>query len=393
LLLDDTVETSLLVGGLETTVTELGGGIDELGHALLQSGTRGLGEQGLSEGEHTTLGADDATLEHEVLLVDDTVVRETTERGDGLLGEIVLGHGVVGVLLDGLADLVDLLVHLGTVMITVLTSSGDLERNTGRMPGTNTGDLTETTMGLTGQATGTPTGGTAFVTLTLGHTTDIDGLLLVKDGVNGDLLLEQLGGEVDLGGDVTAVHLNFQDVGSLLALEVTESGLGVADSADNGTVLLDALELGGHLVLLRELLLVVREGLVLGLVPVLVEATLALVGQMLGPDGGQSAETRGSLDVANDTDADHRGGLDNGDGLDDLLLVELGTGFVHITEDMGHTSLEAHEGGQMAGLLDVISGERLDLAVVMSGTLAGQKTQGTVAGSFEFTMRHGWRWE
>jgi len=113
LLLDDTVETSLLVGGLETTVTELGGGIDELGHALLQSGTRGLGEQGLSEGEHTTLGADDATLEHEVLLVDDTVVRETTERGDGLLGEIVLGHGVVGVLLDGLADLVDLLVHLG----------------------------------------------------------------------------------------------------------------------------------------------------------------------------------------------------------------------------------------------------------------------------------------
>jgi hypothetical protein len=31
--------------------------------------------------------------------------------------------------------------------------------------------------------------------------------------------------------------------------------------------------------------------------------------------------------------------------------------------------------------------------LVMLGTLAGQKTQGTVAGSFEFTMRHGWRWE
>jgi len=116
------------------------------------------------------------------------------------------------------------------------------------MPGTDTGDLAETTMGLTGQAAGTPTGGTAFVTLTLGDADDIDGLLLVEDGVNGDLLLEELGGEVDLAGNITAVHLNFEDVGSLLALQVTEGGLGVADGANNGTVLLDALQLSSHLV-------------------------------------------------------------------------------------------------------------------------------------------------
>ena len=67
-----TEEALLLLGGLEATVTELGGGIDELEFDLLESGTGLLGEEGLTEGKDATLGADDATLEHEELLVDDT---------------------------------------------------------------------------------------------------------------------------------------------------------------------------------------------------------------------------------------------------------------------------------------------------------------------------------
>ena len=38
------------------------------------------------------------------------------------------------------------------------------------------------------------------------------------------------------------------------------------------------------------------------MLPVLVEATLALFGKMLGPDGGEGAETAGGLDVADNAD-------------------------------------------------------------------------------------------
>lgn len=50
-------------------------------------------------------------------------------------------------------------------------------------------------------------------------------------------------------------------------------------------------------------------------------------------------------------------GLDDGSGLDDLLLVHLGTGTVKVTDDGGHTGLVAHGGSQVNGLLGVILGE------------------------------------
>ena len=264
-----TEEALLLLGGLEATVTELGGGIDELEFDLLESGTGLLGEEGLTEGKDATLGADDATLEHEELLVDDTVVGETTHGGDGLLGKIGLGGGVERILLDGLADAVDLLVHLGTVMVSVLTGAGHLELDTAGMPGTDTGDLAETTMGLTGQASDAPTGGDTFVTLTLGDADDVDGLVHVEDGVDGDGLLEKLGDEVDLVGDGATVDLDLDDVSLLLALQLDLGDLGVADGADDLAVLLQLLELGGVLRVGLVLLLVTGEGLALGLVPFL----------------------------------------------------------------------------------------------------------------------------
>ena len=49
--------------------------------------------------------------------------------------------------------------------------------------------------------------------------------------------------------------------------------------------------------------------------------------------------------------------LDNGHGLNDFLLVQLGTRSVQVTDDRGHAGLVAHRGSEVDGLLGVIFGE------------------------------------
>jgi hypothetical protein len=92
----------------------------------------------------------------------------------------------------------------------------------------------------------------------------------------------------------------------LLLLERGLADLGVGEDTDDSAVLLDALQLAsdGGTALLGVLLGVLGEGLLLALVPVLVEAALDLVAQVLSPDGGERAETTGSLDVTDNTDSD-----------------------------------------------------------------------------------------
>eukprot|EP00769_Ergobibamus_cyprinoides_P004101 gnl/Ergobibamus_cyprinoides/5681.p3 GENE.gnl/Ergobibamus_cyprinoides/5681~~gnl/Ergobibamus_cyprinoides/5681.p3 ORF type:complete len:107 (-),score=4.11 gnl/Ergobibamus_cyprinoides/5681:171-491(-) len=75
--------------------------------------------------------------------------------------------GGAGVGLGAVGDAEDLLHDLSTVVETVLTGTGDGVLDTARVPGTNAGDLAETTAGLAGKAGSAPTGGDTLETLTL----------------------------------------------------------------------------------------------------------------------------------------------------------------------------------------------------------------------------------
>jgi len=73
--------------------------------------------EGFAEGNNTLLGSRDAALEEEEVVLDDTVVGETTNGGDSLPADIVFGRGVV--ILAAKANAVDLLVDLRSVVITI----------------------------------------------------------------------------------------------------------------------------------------------------------------------------------------------------------------------------------------------------------------------------------
>lgn len=95
ILLERSHEGQLVGWGLEATVTHLGRGVDELELDLLQGRALGVLQQGLAQGDDALLGADAAALDHDEVVVDLTVVGEATHGRDALVGQIVLGGGVV----------------------------------------------------------------------------------------------------------------------------------------------------------------------------------------------------------------------------------------------------------------------------------------------------------
>ena len=254
-------------------MTNLGSGVNELDIDLLGLPGLGGGEDALSHGDGSLSGAHDTTLDKNEVLVDFTVVGEATKRSDVLGNSVGLSGGVVLDTTDGTgSNSVDLVVDLSTGVVTELTTSGDRPLDGGGMPGADTGDLTETSMRLTGESGDAESLDDAAHTLTTGDTDGIDALGHLKDLTDADLLLELVLGPVDLLADGTTVNLDLHDV-SLVLSEAKLADLGGANDTDDGGVLLDSLEISG-VVSLGGLVLVLAvdvlgEGLLLGLHPVL----------------------------------------------------------------------------------------------------------------------------
>ena len=84
---------------------------------MLEITTGSVNHEGFAERNDTFLGSRDGALEEEEVILDDTVMGETTKGCNGLLRDIVLRAGVVVFLTK--ANTVDLLVNLRSVMVTI----------------------------------------------------------------------------------------------------------------------------------------------------------------------------------------------------------------------------------------------------------------------------------
>lgn len=252
----------------------LAGSIDELKADLLHSLLPERSQQGLSKSDNSLLGSHAASLDHDKVLVDLSVMREASHGSNGLVSWVIICGSVVlddlailGV--DAFADAVDLLVDLGTVMVSLLTGTGHTELNSARMPCSNTGNLTQTFVRLPGQFLAVPSGCYTFKSSSSGHSDAVNVLILGKHLLNRYRLLQLLAGPVYLLVDGASVYLHLHDVGLLLAF-LQKLHLGVSNDTDDFAVLLHLGKVSLDLllaILILPFLGILGVGLLLGTVP------------------------------------------------------------------------------------------------------------------------------
>src|ERR1700712_3084821 len=117
------------------------------------------------------------------------------------------------------------------MMVTHLTSTSNSPLHVGRMPCTDTGDLSETLVRLARKLLGAPSRSNTIVTLTLGDSNAVDHLILLEDGGDLHRLLEETVSERNLVGNLATIDLNFHKM-CLLLLERGLVDLGVGENSD-----------------------------------------------------------------------------------------------------------------------------------------------------------------
>jgi len=192
----------------------------------------------------------DGTLDKEEIVVDDTVMWETTEWGDVLDMWIVLGRGIVVNTTEGTSsDLVYLLVKLCSVVVTQVTDSSNSPLNSRWMPSTDTSNLSETSMSLSWKSGNLESLDNTLSSLTSGNGNGINHLILVENISDLDVLLEVVDGPLNLILNLATVDLDFHNVSFLLSEVPLLGNVSGAKNSDNRAVFLNSLNVSADVLL------------------------------------------------------------------------------------------------------------------------------------------------
>jgi hypothetical protein len=131
---------------LESSVSHFGGSIDEFKVDFFLSGSSNLRDQRLSQHNNFLLGSNATSLNHDEIVLDNSVVRESSDGSNLFISNILGGGGRIGQ--STIRNSVNFFVHFSSMVITQLTGSGNSERNSGWMPSTNTSYFSKTSMGF-----------------------------------------------------------------------------------------------------------------------------------------------------------------------------------------------------------------------------------------------------
>jgi len=161
--------------------------------------------------------------------------------------------------------------------------------------------------------------------MTIGHSNKVNHLILSKHIANWDGFFKVRDSPVNLFRDISTIQLDLHKVSSLTPL-LHNFDLGVSKDTDATAVFLHFLEiLLNHFLanFILPLLGSIGEGLLLRLVPVLVETPLALFRQMLCPDSLECTHATWGINVTHNTNTDHGRRFQDGHTLNYFLPVDL----------------------------------------------------------------------
>lgn len=191
-------------------MSEFGRGINEFQVDLRLFSIEGGGEERVSKDKSSLSDTDGATFKHDVVIKDASVMRETSERGNVLLSDISFSSGIVIGFSGGFTDSVDSLVEFSSVMVTVLSGSGNSPSDSFGMPCSDATDLSETLVCLSGELSDSVSGGNSFVSMSLGDSDNISETSSGEDVVNSDFLFEVGVGPFDFLFNSSSIDLDFK---------------------------------------------------------------------------------------------------------------------------------------------------------------------------------------